>query len=223
MAGGQSKRMGQDKLVMALADGRRLLDAAADALRAHCHHLVLLGPETATLPALDGFTPLQDYHDNEVELRAGPMAGLVAALTYAESIGARWVLALAGDLPRIEEAQLSGLIAQAMKQSAPACPESPQSSIPGGAQKGIVPSPLAVVPVSDHGPEPLVAAYPATLLTAAKAYLKEGRRSIRGFLSLQPWIALSGTGVDTIPDCTNLNRPEDWESLPGPADQDFET
>jgi molybdenum cofactor guanylyltransferase len=201
MAGGQSRRMGQDKLVMPLADGRRLLDAAADALRAHCQHLVLLGPQTAALPVLEGFERLQDFHDPDVPLQAGPMAGLVAALVHAQQVGASWVLALAGDMPLIQERQLAGLIAQADAQREQA----------------------AVVPVSDHGPEPLAAAYPATLLQPAIDYLKEGRRSLRGFLSLQPWIALSATGTDTIPNCTNLNRPEDWERLPGPADQDFET
>lgn len=210
MAGGQSRRMGQDKLRMALADGRLLPDAAADALRAHCGHLVVIGPDPCSLPVPVGFKPLQDYHDAEVELRSGPMAGLVAALAYAEQVNARWVLALAGDLPRIDADQLRGLVVQAEQGAVRGEPV-------GGAQN------QAVVAVSENGPEPLVAAYPTSFMSAARGYLRGGRRSIRGFLSQQPWTALLSTGSGTIPDCTNLNRPEDWEQLPGAADQDSET
>lgn len=208
--------MGQDKLRMPLADGRRLIDAAADALRAHCDHLACVGPNPEGLPPLPGFVALQDYHDGDVPLQSGPMAGLVAALVYAREVDAKWVLAMAGDLPRVDAAQLSGLVAQAMTQIAA---EEPSQG--AGALQPL--SPKAVVPVSENGPEPLLAAYPATFMEPALAYLKQGRRSLRGFLTQQPWIALSSTGLDTIPDCTNLNRPEDWERLPGPADQDSET
>ena len=217
MAGGRSRRMGQDKLSMPLADGRRLLDAAADALRQHCGHLVYLGPEPASLPPLSGFEPLRDYHDSKVPLGSGPMAGLLASLLHAEQVGARWVLVLAGDLPLVRADQLTALVEQAESQESP-------NSAPGNGQKSRPSEQLAaVVPVSDHGPEPLLAAYPASFAAAAKDYLHQGRRSLRGFLSQQLWISLLSTGLDTIPDCTNLNRPEDWERLPDPADQAPET
>ncbi|MBC8406367.1 MAG: molybdenum cofactor guanylyltransferase [Planctomycetes bacterium] len=198
LAGGLSRRMGKDKLRMELADGSRLIDRAANALRPHCQHLICLGPDLRLLPQLEAFVALQDAISEQAPAGSGPMAGLTAALEYSQHrVGAKWVLVLAGDLPKIQSGQLAAMVEQAQN--------SPET---------------AVVPVSENGPEPLIAAYPASFHRAAREYLESGGRSVRRFLQQQRWIALSGTGLGTIPDCTNLNRPEDWESLSDAVDQD---
>ena len=196
MAGGDSRRMGQDKLRMHLPTGEQLIDRPAAALRELCEYLFCVGPDLSVLPTLGRFQLLADAVTPQSPAGSGPVAGLVAALEKAEQIaGVHWVLALAGDLPLVEAKHLKPLMEQAENH-------------PGNA----------VLPVSDHGMEPLLAAYPVSFAPAARTHLQSGKHSLKGFLSEQPWIALSGKDSDTIRACFNLNRPEDWESLPGIAD-----
>lgn len=99
--GGASRRMGgTPKGLLLLPSGRTIIDALADAARAAGLEVVLVGrhPAYAALP----FPVLDDAPGT-----AGPLAGLVALLTYA---GARTCVALACDAPFVTTPLLQRLL-----------------------------------------------------------------------------------------------------------------
>ncbi|RMH04118.1 MAG: hypothetical protein D6702_04105 [Planctomycetota bacterium] len=91
IAGGASRRMGRNKLLLPWR-GRRVVDAPAAALAATCDRLLCAGPDLG----LPGFQVIADLMPG-----AGPLAGLAAALAAA---GEGPVVVLAGDLPGMDEA-----------------------------------------------------------------------------------------------------------------------
>lgn len=91
LVGGASRRMGRDKLLLELADGRRLVQVPAAALSATCRELLAPGLGPAHAPFLPGFRAVPD-----AVAGAGPLGGLVAGL---EACRTPWALVLAGDLP----------------------------------------------------------------------------------------------------------------------------
>ena len=99
LVGGQSRRMGRDKAL--LADGGTTLVARiADAVRTACGSVALLGD------------PARYAHLNipvvaDVIPGCGPLSGLHAAL---HATGAEWVLLVACDLPNIDSGLLERLI-----------------------------------------------------------------------------------------------------------------
>lgn len=101
LAGGQSRRMGRDKARLEVA-GRSLAARALDALSAVCPDVVLSGGGSEVLVDL-GYPVIADR-----QLGQGPLAGLEAALAYAQG---RAVLVLACDLPRVDRLVLERLIA----------------------------------------------------------------------------------------------------------------
>lgn len=117
LAGGRSRRMGQDKLLMRLPDGRRLCERPANALAQVCTHLLQLGrPEEPLHP---GFEPLADAAGC-----SGPLAGLLAALEAART---PWLLLAAGDMPNLSAELLAELQQEAERDPARALlPEGPE-------------------------------------------------------------------------------------------------
>ncbi|MEZ5679823.1 MAG: molybdenum cofactor guanylyltransferase [Erythrobacter sp.] len=97
LAGGQSTRYGSDKS-MARFDGQSLLDRAIERLGAWCDHVVVAGHDHAEAPVLTDWP----------KARMGPLAGIAAALHYADHRGGSLVLScgvdsidLPDDLPRL--------------------------------------------------------------------------------------------------------------------------
>jgi len=90
LVGGRSRRMGRDKLLLELPDGRRLVQVPATALVETCSALLAPGLRPEHAPFLPGFQGLADALPE-----AGPLAGLVAGL---EAAATPWALVLAGDL-----------------------------------------------------------------------------------------------------------------------------
>ncbi len=108
LVGGRSRRMGRDKLALPL-DGGRLVDRAADALRATCSVHLCVGRELD----LEGFRFVPDAAPD-----CGPLAGLVAALEAARTPA---VVGLAGDLPGIDAAFVRALQVEAEKTPGSVC------------------------------------------------------------------------------------------------------
>lgn len=194
LAGGASRRFGRDK-ALAVVAGRRLLDAAADALADATTRAALLGGAdraAALAPLLPaGVTGLAD----DVPGR-GPLAGLATALTRHPDA---WVALLAVDLPRVPRDWWGRLAAHHR---------------PGAA---------AVVPRGPDGRwEPAAALYHGALAAdaaAAVAAADAGRA-----LGFQGWLdALAARDrvvavpTDALPAgaLVNVNRPEDAAALEG--------
>lgn len=104
LAGGRSRRMGRDKALLPLGDGRLLWQRQLDVLRE-------LGPAELFVsgPRRDGFPGELICLEDEWPAR-GPLGGIAAAL-WAMSAGRLVVLAV--DLPRMEAGFLRGLLARA--------------------------------------------------------------------------------------------------------------
>ena len=92
LAGGQSRRMGENKALLTLA-GRTLMERALERLRPQVSRLALNLHEAVTeVPGLA--VVLDEGGDHQ-----GPLAGILAALRWAEREGFRWVATAAVDTP----------------------------------------------------------------------------------------------------------------------------
>ncbi len=110
LAGGKSTRFGSDK-AEALLNGKRLIDHAADALRAHCADVIVVGrQDTAHTCTPDAPGP-----------DLGPLGGLCGALGYAAAHGYDAVLSTGCDVPDIP-----GALVRTLQQYCPsACEAQP--------------------------------------------------------------------------------------------------
>ncbi len=86
LAGGQSSRFGSDKALAEL-HGRTLISRAVDNLAGWCDHVVIAGRENGPAPCLPDWP----------RPGMGPLAGLAAALTYAQDETYHSVLSCAVD------------------------------------------------------------------------------------------------------------------------------
>ena len=103
LAGGASRRMGQDKAALAL-HGRPQLDWACDTLARHCERVfVSIRAGQRDDPMRRGRNVILDVHDG-----AGPIAGIAAA--QAAHPDSAW-LVLACDLPFMEDGYIARLLA----------------------------------------------------------------------------------------------------------------
>lgn len=104
LTGGASRRMGRDKALIPLADGRPLARVAADALLAGgATRVRAIGGEGRLAPA--GLTVVADRYPGE-----GPLGGLLTALATAREA---LIVVLTCDLPAISGVEVKAL-AQAM-------------------------------------------------------------------------------------------------------------
>lgn len=102
LAGGESRRFGSDKADAILA-GKRMLDHAADALRAVTSDIIVVGRNDP------GHVSIGDVP----EAGLGPLGGLCAALLYAETSGYDAVLTLGCDVPCLPRHVADALMAAA--------------------------------------------------------------------------------------------------------------
>jgi molybdenum cofactor guanylyltransferase len=101
LAGGASRRMGQDKAALAL-HGRPQLDWACDTLARHCERVfVSIRGDQQDDPVRRGRPAIVDVHDG-----AGPIAGIAAAQAAHPDVA--W-LVLACDLPFVNDAAIGHL------------------------------------------------------------------------------------------------------------------
>jgi molybdopterin-guanine dinucleotide biosynthesis protein A len=109
LAGGWSRRLGQDKATLTL-QGKPLAQWVADALKPLVADLWLVTnhPETHLFLGLPLITDLRPF--------LGPLGGLYTALFYART---PWVLAAAVDAPLLSPALLAGLAARAARTRRP--------------------------------------------------------------------------------------------------------
>ncbi len=152
LAGGRSRRMGRDKALLSLPEGRKLWERQLDVLRAlEPAELFISGP------ARDGFPPdVPLLADNTPGL--GPLAGITATMRTMHSPR---VVVLAVDLPAMTTGFLRGLLTAA-------------GNLP--PNRGIIPQ------TADGFFEPLAAIYPHAALAAAEDRLQGTDRSMQSFV-----------------------------------------
>ncbi len=152
LAGGRSQRMGRDKALLPLPDGRKLWERQLDVLRAlEPAELLISGSARA------GFPPDVTLLADELP-GLGPLAGIAAALKAMQSPR---LVVLAVDLPAMTTGYLCGLLTEA-------------GDLP--SNRGIIPR------TDDGYFEPLAAVYPRAASAAAEEQLRGADRSLQTFV-----------------------------------------
>ena len=156
LAGGASRRMGQDKAALAV-DGETLAARAARRLLGVC-------PRVAIADGGRGLVPgMQSLPDADV---AGPAAGILGA---ARAWPGHALLVLACDLPRVSEALLRELV-----RRLPVAEGSEAGDASDADNASAAADPDWVVPRWERGLEPLCALYRPAALAALAAAVERG-------------------------------------------------
>jgi len=189
LLGGQSLRMGQDKLRMRLPDGSSLAERAAHGLAARCGRLCSVRRRGSPALALPGYEELYD-----AEPGGGPLAGLMTAL---ERLQTPWLLLAGGDMPELNPQLLDAFMMLAERD--------PHRALLLGRGRHLEPLPLAI-PQSlsleiqqryARGERALRRAVPAARLRIADADDLGLAPAARPWLSLNTpgeWQAYTGEG-----------------------------
>jgi len=174
-------------------DGETLVARVVATVGEVCAHTMVVTNRPEALVEA-GLPPSVRVLSDEVP-HQGPLGGLVTALAEAED---EWVLAVGADMPHLSSAVVGALW-----------------DARGEAQ--------IVVPVTDRGPEPLLALYSRECLPAARRLLESGRRRL---VAIFGEVAVTEVPVESLrgfdPDLrsfVNVNTPEELaearEELPG--------
>lgn len=166
LAGGKSRRMGQDKALIEF-DGVPLLRRVYDVAHQCCSQVYVIAP---WLDRYQTILPLDRHFLQEIIIPEdlephGPLIGFAQGLTHIQlQFSADWVLLLACDLPHLQ-----GAILQTWMHSLPSLDRSV----------------MAFLPKHPKGWEPLCGFYRPQCLPALNAYIAQGGRSFQGWLSSQ--------------------------------------
>ncbi len=183
LTGGQSTRMGCDKSLLEI-DGRPLWLRQSDLLRAMSDAV-----SVAAAQRPDWLPQRVDWVQDTAGVQ-GPLAGLLAALQWAQSQSASHLLALAVDLPNIDTVTLRGLT---------------RAISPG---RGVVPR------IGEHY-EPLAAVYPVEAVGIMQTAAAASRWKLQDVIAeLVSAGLLEPVAVDDPVLFHNVNTPEDLAMLP---------
>lgn len=188
LAGGKSRRMGQDKAAMIHPDGRPLAFRTAEILAAVCPEVVVSLRHDQHAPPMIEESPRLTLIRDPDGLSEGPFTGMLAAMRSAPE--ADW-LVLACDLPRLDEETLRHLVSS----------RNPDEAV------------LSYRSEFDGLPEPLCAYYSAEALPILEAAHANGSCCPRKVL-IQNNCRLIDPPVRRALD--NANTPEDWQSATAP-------
>ena len=111
LAGGESRRMGRDKLPLEVG-GVPLIRRVYDVLLSRCDEIIIVGPED--VPGIEGVRLAPDLRPGR-----GPLAGMEAGLKAASH---RLVFVAAGDLPFLPQALVAYLLKRVSAGASAAVP-----------------------------------------------------------------------------------------------------
>ena len=197
LAGGQGARLGEG-LPKALRPfgSSTLLDLALAHARAWADEVRVSAPAEMALP-LDEALVIRDH--GAFGPRAGPLVALASSLG---AIAAPWALVLAVDLP-FARRELFDLLWAARER-----PATPNPAVPHHAE------PLAVVPWTARGPEPLLAVYRQDVAAILLAAAYGGERAVHRVIASLPAVRVAEDelrGADPeLVSFQNVNTPDDW-------------
>jgi molybdopterin-guanine dinucleotide biosynthesis protein A len=186
LAGGASRRMGRDKLLLSL-NRRPVLERLMAAIEPLTDRVRLIGRDV--VPAWPGWNEGRLTARADIFPGLGPLAGIHTALATAES---PVILVVACDLPFVTTAFLRGLLER------------------------LTPEADAVVPSPASGPIPVCAVYRTSALAEAESRLRRRELAARDFVDALRARFVSGEELERLdPDgrcLLNLNTPADFET-----------
>lgn len=190
LAGGQSSRMGQDKALIAVK-GLPLLRQVCELATQLASPVYVVTPWTERYEKIvpSGCQLIREVSmPGEGKTRTqGPLVGLAQGLRQVKT---EWVLALACDLPRLEQAEVQRWI---------------------GKLPEVSPDAIALLPRHQQGWwEPLCGFYRRRTLPLMEAYIAGGGRSFQGWLAQHPVEELQLSDREMLFNC---NTPADLEQL----------
>jgi molybdopterin-guanine dinucleotide biosynthesis protein A len=185
LAGGRSSRMGRDKAALIHLDGRHLARRCFDLLQqAGCEMIVLsLRHDQEVPPGFEDIANVVIARDPE-GASSGPIAGMAAGMRMRPE--ADW-LVLACDLPRLDAATLSHLVAS----------KQPEEKF------------LSYRSEFDNLPEPLCSLYAGEALPLLEEALASGRCCPRKVLIQNECRLLEPVTPRAL---DNANTPDDWDA-----------
>lgn len=187
LAGGRSRRMGQDKALLEL-DGVPLLRRTWEVAHRLTSEVSIVTPRRDRYQPY--LPPTTQWIVEPSPPEHLPSAGPLVALAHAfPQVNAEWVLLLACDLPNLRPDPL--------RQWRQVLPTLPVTAI-------------AYLPKTAQGWEPLCGFYRQTGLPSLQDYLATGQRSFQGWLDQSEVIAIPDVPVDLLANC---NTPADWQRL----------
>ncbi|MDA0673419.1 MAG: molybdenum cofactor guanylyltransferase [Cyanobacteria bacterium] len=183
LAGGHSRRMGQDKALLRRGD-RPLIHHITQAALACTPAVWVMTPwpqrYRSLLPA-----PVQLLVETPAPIAPGPLVAFAQALT---AIPAEWVLLLACDLPGVEGDTLCHW-------------RDHLAALPSTA--------IAYLPRSPQGWEPLCGFYRATCRPSLETAIAQGMRGFQPWLVTQTVAAIPQVPAMALINC---NTPADWQA-----------
>ena len=191
LAGGQSRRMGQDKALLSI-EGVPLLRRVCD-VALQCTSIVYVitfHPERYRSLLPPNCCLIQEQALPEETEPHGPLLGFAQALALlqAEQGQTEWVLLLACDLPRLSGEALQQWV-KMLKRAGDA---------------------IALLPKSQKGWEPLCGFYRTSCLASLQAAIARGDRSFQRWLYQE---SVEELLIDDQQLLFNCNTPEDWEKV----------
>ena len=204
LAGGRSRRMGQDKALLKLPNGQLLLNRTVEIAHRLCVSIERSRPPHIAIvtPWPERYQPIVQRTVLWVEDRqeAGPLAGFSQAWSTVQS---DWCLLLACDLPNLNE-QVLRQWWQWLETDPPGTARAPEASLARRNQRW----------------EPLCGYYHRRCLASMKKHLEEGSLPDQkhGQRDFQSWLStLEIATYSGVPDemLFNCNRPDDWLKVIG--------
>lgn len=184
LAGGRSRRMGQDKASLEWA-GKPLLATVTEVLDQRCDPVLIAAPESSQAYEVLGRSGDRKWITTE-RTGGGPLGGLVAALEAAEAAGSPVAFVCATDMPLIEPELIDELL------------------------HGLTVSTDAVV-VHDAGRDhPMAAVYRTRIVPALTELLATGEQRMLAALDA---VVTHRVGVSNPRWLTNVDAPEDLHRL----------
>ncbi len=189
LAGGQSRRMGRDKALLALPGDQEqtFLTHLIRVLQAQCETVLLVVRDVQQAALYAPHVSMPMVCDNIPNI--GPLMGLYSGLRAVSSSHA---LVTAVDMPCVQPSMLAFLLSQPRDDA-------------------------LIVPVIANIPQVLCAIYPRSVLPLLEQRLNEGRRDPRALLDLAPVRYLPEEELRAIePDLRsflNVNTPDEYALL----------
>ncbi|BES69604.1 molybdenum cofactor guanylyltransferase MobA [Marinobacter nanhaiticus D15-8W] len=184
LAGGRARRLGGVEKGLEPWQGHPLVAFVREALESNCTTIIVSANRR-----LDDYRQWADavVRDDERFEDAGPLAGLLAGMRQARTLGLQGMLVMPCDTP--------GVTAAVMEQVATAA---------------AVDADRIVLARVEHRAHPLHGYYPVKLADDLESYLEGGERKVMGFAERhEPLFLDLPVSADIF---RNLNSPEDWSS-----------